>query len=199
MNFKISENQILISETISEFCKREISPHLMEWDESQLFPINLFKKLANLGMMGVLVPTKYGGSGLGYFEYVTIISEISKVCGSIGLSVAAHNSLCVGHILKFGSEEQKQKWLPKLCSGDSLGAWALTETGTGSDALRMDTTAFKKDDKWILNGTKNWITHGISSEIIVVMARTGEKGDSRGISVFVVERSNPGIKFGKRK
>ena len=199
MNFKISENQILIKETISEFCKREIIPHMMIWDESQSFPTELFKKLAGLGMMGVLVPTKYGGSGLGYFEYVTIISEISKVCGSIGLSVAAHNSLCVGHILKFGSEEQKQKWLPKLCSGESLGAWALTETGTGSDALRMDTTALKKDDKWVLNGTKNWITHGISSEIIVVMARTGEKGDSHGISVFVVERSNPGLKFGKKE
>ncbi len=199
MNFKISENQILIKETISDFCKREIIPHMMIWDESQSFPTELFKKLAGLGMMGVLVPTKYGGSGLGYFEYVTIISEISKVCGSIGLSVAAHNSLCVGHILKFGSEEQKQKWLPKLCSGESLGAWALTETGTGSDALRMDTTALKKDDKWVLNGTKNWITHGISSEIIVVMARTGEKGDSHGISVFVVERSNPGLKFGKKE
>ena len=199
MDFFYSENQKLIEQTVADFCKREIRPNIMKWDESQYFPVNLFKKLGELGMLGVLVPNKYGGSGLGYNEYVTVISEIAKICGSIGLSVAAHNSLCVGHILKFGNEEQKMKWLPKLSTGEHLGAWALTETGTGSDALRMDTTAVKKGDKWILNGTKNWITHGISSDVIVVIARTGEKGDSRGISVFVVDRNNPGVKSGKKE
>ena len=199
MDFFYSENQKLIAQTIADFSKREILPNFMQWDESQYFPIDLLKKLGELGMLGVLVPNKYGGSGFGYNEYVTVISELAKVCGSIALSVAAHNSLCVGHILKFGSEEQKMKWLPKLSSGEHLGAWALTETGTGSDALRMDTTAIKKGDKWILNGTKNWITHGISSDIIVVMTRTGEKGDSRGISVFVVDRNNPGVKSGKKE
>ena len=199
MDFNYSENQKLISQTITDFCKREIYPNMMKWDEDQYFPIHVFRQLGELGMLGVLVPTKYGGSGLGYNEYVTIISEIAKVCGSIALSVAAHNSLCVGHILKFGNEKQKMKWLPKLSSGEYLGAWALTETGTGSDAMRMDTTAVKKGDKWIINGTKNWITHGISSDIIVTMTRTGEKGDSRGISVFVVDRKNPGVKYGKKE
>ena len=199
MDFFYSEDQKLIAQTVADFCKREICPNIMEWDESQYFPVNLFKQLGELGMLGVLVPNKYGGSGLGYNEYVTVISEIAKICGSIALSVAAHNSLCVGHILKFGNEEQKMKWLPKLSTGEHLGAWALTETGTGSDALRMDTTAIKKDDKWILNGTKNWITHGVSSDVIVVVARTGEKGDSRGISVFVVDRNNPGVKSGKKE
>ena len=199
MDFYYSENQKLIAQTVADFCKREIHPYMMEWDESQYFPIDLFKKLGELGMLGVLVPNEYGGSGFGYDEYVTVISEIAKVCGSIALSVAAHNSLCVGHILKFGNEDQKTKWLPKLATGEHVGAWALTETGTGSDALRMDTTAVKKGDKWILNGTKNWITHGISSDVIVVMTRTGEKGDSRGISVFIVDRKNPGVKSGKKE
>ena len=199
MDFYYSENQKLIAQTVADFCKREIHPYMMEWDESQYFPIDLFKKLGELGMLGVLVPNEYGGSGFGYDEYVTVISEIAKVCGSIALSVAAHNSLCVGHILKFGNEGQKKKWLPKLATGEHVGAWALTETGTGSDALRMDTTAVKKGDKWILNGTKNWITHGISSDVIVVMTRTGEKGDSRGISVFIVDRKNPGVKSGKKE
>ncbi len=199
MDFYYSDNQKLIAQTVADFCKREIHPYMMEWDESQYFPIDLFKKLGELGMLGVLVPNEYGGSGFGYDEYVTVISEIAKVCGSIALSVAAHNSLCVGHILKFGNEVQKTKWLPKLATGEHVGAWALTETGTGSDALRMDTTAVKKGDKWILNGTKNWITHGISSDVIVVMTRTGEKGDSRGISVFIVDRKNPGVKSGKKE
>jgi alkylation response protein AidB-like acyl-CoA dehydrogenase len=140
-----------------------------------------------------------GGSGFGYDDYVVVISEIAKVCGSIGLSLAAHNSLCVGHILKFGTEEQKSKWLPKLCGGEHLGAWALTETGTGSDALRMNTTAVKQGDKWVINGSKNWITHGVSSDVIVVMTRTGEKGDSRGISAFIVDTKNPGVRAGKKE
>jgi alkylation response protein AidB-like acyl-CoA dehydrogenase len=199
MDFNFSDNQKLIFETISEFTDREIKAQLMDWDERQYFPIEVFKKLGELGMLGVLVPDKYGGSGFGYDDYVVVISELAKVCGSIGLSVAAHNSLCVGHILKFGTEDQKIKWLPKLCNGEFLGAWALTETGTGSDALRMSTTAVKKGDKWVINGSKNWITHGISSDVIVVIARTGEKGDSRGISAFIVDRKNPGVRSGKKE
>ena len=199
MNFNHSENQNLITQTIVDFCEREIRPNLMQWDEDQFFPIDLFRKLGALGMMGVLVPTKYGGSGLSYNEYVLVISEIAKVCGSIALSVAAHNSLCVGHILKFGTEEQKQKWLPKLSTGEYLGAWALTETGTGSDALNMDVTAKRKGDKWIINGSKNWITHGISSDLVVVMVRTGERRDSNGISAFLVDKCNPGVKSGKKE
>ena len=199
MNFQYSDNQKLISQTIADFSKREIRPYFMDWDENQHFPIDLFKKLGELGMLGVLVPSKYGGSDLSYQEYVTIISEIAQVCGSIGLSVAAHNSLCVGHILKFGTESQKTKWLPKLSSGAYLGAWALTETGTGSDALRMNTTAIRKGDKWVINGSKNWITHGISSNVVVVIVRTGNIGDAHGISAFIVDKNNPGVKSGKKE
>ncbi|MBF25950.1 MAG: acyl-CoA dehydrogenase [Flavobacteriales bacterium] len=199
MNFNYSENQQLISETISDFSKRKIIPNLMQWDNAQYFPIDTFKELGELGMLGVLVPVKYGGSGFGYNEYVTVVSEIGKVCGSIGLSVAAHNSLCVGHILKYGSEAQKLKWLPGLSTGEYIGAWALTETGTGSDALQMNTTATKKGDKWILNGSKNFITHGVSSDVIVVVARTGEKGDSHGISAFIVDKKKSGVKSGKKE
>ncbi len=199
MDFNYSENQTIISETIKDFSKREIVPHMNEWDEKQIFPIELFKKIGNLGMMGVLVPQEYGGSGLSYDEYVTIISELSKVCGSIGLSVAAHNSLCTGHILKFGNEDQKKKYLPKLASAEYLGAWALTEPVTGSDAMRMNTTARKEGDNWVINGAKNFITHGSSGDVIVVVARTGELGDSRGISAFIVDSSNSGVSSGKKE
>lgn len=199
MDFNYSENQTIISETIKDFSKREIVPYMNEWDEKQIFPIELFKKIGNLGMMGVLVPEEYGGSGLSYDEYVTIISELSKVCGSIGLSVAAHNSLCTGHILKFGNEDQKKKYLPKLASAEYLGAWALTEPVTGSDAMRMNTTARKEGDNWVINGAKNFITHGSSGDVIVVVARTGELGDSRGISAFIVDSSNSGVSSGKKE
>ena len=199
MDFNYSENQKIISETIKDFSKREIVPYMNEWDEKQIFPIELFKKIGNLGMMGVLVPEEYGGSGLSYDEYVTIISELSKVCGSIGLSVAAHNSLCTGHILKFGNEDQKKKYLPKLASAEYLGAWALTEPVTGSDAMRMNTTARKEGDNWVINGAKNFITHGSSGDVIVVVARTGELGDSRGISAFIVDSSNSGVSSGKKE
>lgn len=172
---------------------------MMEWDESQEFPKDLFHKMGELGLMGVLVPTEYGGSGFGYFEYVTAISELARVCGSIGLSMAAHNSLCTGHIMSFGNEEQKKKYLPKLASGEWLGAWGLTEPNTGSDAMRMKCVAKKDGDDWILNGTKCWITHGISSDVVVVIARTGELLDSHGMTTFVVERSNPGLKAGKKE
>lgn len=171
----------------------------MDWDESQKFPIELFKKLGGLGLLGVVVPEEYGGSGFGYAEYYTAVSEISRVCGSIGLSTAAHNSLCTGHILAFGNEEQKKKWLPKLATGEWIGAWGLTESNTGSDALRMKTTAVKEGNEWVLNGAKNWITHGISGDVAVVLARSGDLLDSRGITAFVVERGTPGFKAGKKE
>jgi len=171
----------------------------MEWDEAQYFPVELFKKLGHLGLMGVIVPTEYGGSGFGYFEYITVVSEISKVCGSIGLSVAAHNSLCTGHILYHGSEAQKKKYLPKLATAEWIGAWGLTETGTGSDAGGMNTTAVKDGDHWVINGSKNFITHAISGDVAVVMVRTGEKGDSHGMSAFIIEKGTPGFMAGKKE
>ncbi|MCH1401208.1 MAG: acyl-CoA dehydrogenase family protein [Schleiferiaceae bacterium] len=189
----------MIRQTAQDFAATRIKPHVMEWDEAQHFPVDLFREMGQLGFMGVLVPENYGGAGLGYQEYITIIDEIAQVCGSIGLSVAAHNSLCTGHILQFGTKEQKQKWLPKLATAEWIGAWGLTETGTGSDAGGMDTTAVLDGDCWVLNGSKNWITHAISSEIAVVMARTGEKGDSHGMSAFVVEKGTPGFSAGNKE
>jgi len=199
MDFNYSENQKVITDTINTFVEREIVPFMDEWDEKQYFPKDLFRKFGELGMMGVLVPEEYGGSGLTYDEYVTIISKVSQTCGSIGLSLAAHNSLCTGHILKFGNEEQKKKYLPNLASGKHLGAWGLTEPSTGSDAMRMRTVAKKEGDYWIINGAKNFITHAISGDVIVVVARTGELGDSRGISAFIVDASNEGVSSGKKE
>ena len=198
-DFSASENQQMVGQMAKDFAEKHIKPHVMEWDEAQHFPAELFKKLGELGMMSVFVPEQYGGSGFGYFEYVTVIQEIAKVCGSIGLSVAAHNSLCTGHILAFGNEEQKSKWLPKLATTEWLGAWGLTEANTGSDAMRMATTAVLEGDHYIINGSKNWITHGKSSGVAVVMVRTGEKGDSKGISALVVERGTPGFNAGKKE
>lgn len=199
INFAPSAETQMIANSVRDFAEKFIRPNVMDWDESQTFPIHIYKELGNIGLMGMLVPTQYGGAGLGYFEYVAAIVELSKVCGSIGLSFVAHNSLCTGHIMYFGNTEQKNKWLPKLSSGEWIGAWGLTEPGTGSDALRMKTTAVKDGDHWILNGTKCWITNGKSSNIMVVMARTGELGDSRGISTFVIEKTTPGISAGKKE
>lgn len=199
LNFAPTDNQKMIADMVRNFAEKNIRPNVMTWDESQEFPIDLFHEMGKLGLMGVLVPEQYGGSGLGYFEYITVITEISKVCGSIGLSVAAHNSLCTGHILQFGNEEQKQNWLPKLATGQWIGAWGLTEPNTGSDALNMDCVAVQDGDDWIINGTKCWITHGKSSQVMVVMTRTGERGDSKGITTFVVEKTNPGISAGKKE
>ena len=199
MNFEYSEEQHHIAASARDFAEKYIRPHIMEWDEAQIFPVELFKKAGDIGFMGVFVPEEYGGSGLGYHEYIAIIEEISKVDPSIGLSVAAHNSLCTGHILYFGNEEQKQKWLPKLASAEWIGAWGLTEHSTGSDAGGMNTTAKKDGDHYIINGTKNFITHGISGDIAVVMVRTGEKGDSRGMSAFVIEKGTPGFTSGKKE
>lgn len=199
MNFENNENLEMIGQMAKDFAEKEIRPHFMEWDETQHFPKDLFHKLGELGMMGVFVPEEYGGAGLGYFEYITVIQEIAKVCGSIGLSVAAHNSLCTGHMLAFGNEEQKKKYLPKLASGEWVGAWGLTEANTGSDAMRMQCVAKKDGNEWVLNGTKNWITHGISGDVAVVLARTGDLLDSHGITAFIVERGTPGFKGGKKE
>ena len=199
MNVEALDNLQLIRESARDFAETYIRPHVMEWDESQHFPVDVFRKMGEYGFMGVLVPEAYGGSGLGYQEYITIIEETAKVCGSIGLSLAAHNSLCTNHILLFGNEEQKQKYLPKLASGAFIGAWGLTEPNTGSDAMRMKVTAEQDGDYYVINGAKNWITHGISGEVAVVIARTGELLDSHGMTAFVVERSTPGFKGGKKE
>ncbi len=199
MNFDYSETQSMIAQSIKDFASQNIKPHIMEWDEAQIFPIDLFKRLGEMGFMGILVPEELGGSGLGYHEYITIVEEISKVDPSIGLSVAAHNSLCTNHILTFGNEEQKKKWIPKLASGEHIGAWGLTEHNTGSDAGGMNTTAVREDDFWVVNGAKNFITHAISGEIAVVVVRTGEKGDSRGMTAFVFEKGTKGFTSGKKE
>ncbi|MCC7332862.1 MAG: acyl-CoA dehydrogenase family protein [Flavobacteriales bacterium] len=199
MDFKYTENQLMIADMIREFGEKNIRPKMMEWDNAQTFPIEVFKKLGELGLMGAVVPQEYGGSGMSYNEYVTVVSEISKICGSIGLSVAAHNSLCTNHILMFGNEEQKKKWLPKLATAEWIGAWGLTEHNTGSDAGGMNTTAKKDGDYWILNGAKNFITHAISGNVAVVIARTGEKGDSRGMTAFVIEKGTLGFSSGKKE
>ncbi|MCK5401050.1 MAG: acyl-CoA dehydrogenase family protein [Flavobacteriaceae bacterium] len=199
MNFNYSEEQLMIASSAREFAEQYIRPHIMEWDEAQIFPVEVFKKAGKMGFMGVFIPEEYGGSGLGYHEYISIIEEISKVDPSIGLSVAAHNSLCTGHIFYFGNEVQKRKWLPKLASAEWIGAWGLTEHNTGSDAGGMNTTATKDGDFYVLNGAKNFITHGISGDIAVVIARTGDKGDSHGMSAFVVEKGTPGFSSGKKE
>lgn len=197
--FDYSETQLMVAESAREFAELHIRPHVMEWDESQAFPLKLFKKAGEMGFMGMLVPVELGGAGFGYHEYVAMIEEISKVDPSIGLSVAAHNSLCTNHILTFGSEEQKRRWIPKLATGEWLGAWGLTEHNTGSDAANMNTTAVREGDIWVLNGTKNFITHGKSGDIAVVIARTGERGDSRSMTAFVVEKGTRGFSSGKKE
>lgn len=189
----------MIADMCRDFAEKNIRPKMMEWDESQEFPVPLFKEMGKLGLMGILVPEEYGGAGLSYFEYVTALTEIGAVCGSIGLSVAAHNSLCTGHILQHGSEEQKKRWLPKLATAEWIGAWGLTEHNTGSDSGGMNTTAVKDGEYWVLNGAKNFITHAISGDIAVVMTRTGEKGDSHGMTAFVVEKGTPGFTSGKKE
>ena len=203
MNYPIeahqSEELDLIRASAAEFAAQHIAPHVMEWDEAQVFPKELFHEMGRLGFLGVLISTEYGGAGMGYAEYITIVDEISQVCGSIGLSVAAHNSLCTQHINQFGTEEQKRRWLPKLASGKWIGAWGLTETGTGSDAGGMHTTAVREGGGWRINGSKNFITHAISGDVAVVVVRTGEKGDSHGMSAFVVEKGTPGFEGGRKE
>lgn len=199
MNFQPSELNQQVAQTARDFANQYIRPHVMEWDERQVFPVDVFKEMGKLGMMGVLVPEQYGGAGLSYFEYKSIIEEVAKVCGSVGLSLAAHNSLCTGHILAFGNEEQKMKWLPKLATAEWIGAWGLTEANTGSDAGNMKCTAVKDGDHWIINGTKNWITHGKSGDVAVVICRTGEARTKNNSTTFVVERGTPGFSAGKKE
>ncbi|MEZ4807595.1 MAG: acyl-CoA dehydrogenase family protein [Flavobacteriales bacterium] len=200
MEFTTPRDRTMILQAVRDLCERELRPHVMDWDERQHMPIELFKEhFGPAGMLGVLVPEEYGGAGLGYQDYIGTIIEVARICGSVGLSVAAHNSLCTGHILQFGSHEQRSNWLPRLASGEWLGAWALTEPNTGSDAMRMKCTARKEGNEWVLNGTKCWITHGKSSDVVVVIARTGELLDSKGMTTFVVERGTPGMKAGKKE
>lgn len=194
-----TENLDIIRQSARDFAEKHIRPYVMEWDESQHFPKDMFHEMGKHGFLGILVPEEYGGSGLGYQEYITILVEITKVCSSIGLSTAAHNSLCTNHILSFGNEEQKKKYLPKLASGEWIGAWGLTEPNTGSDAMRMKTVAVEDGDYYVINGAKSWITHGKSGDVAVVLARTGELLDSRGITAFVIERGTEGLKAGKKE
>ena len=199
MNFQTAELTQQVAQTARDFAQQHIKPYVMEWDESQEFPVEVFKEMGKLGLMGVLVPEQYGGAGLSYFEYKTVIEEISKVCGSIGLSLAAHNSLCTGHILLFGNEEQKKKYLPKLATAEWIGAWGLTEANTGSDAGNMKCTAVKDGDDWVINGTKNWITHGKTGDVAVVICRTGEPRAKNNSTAFVVERGTAGFSGGKKE
>jgi alkylation response protein AidB-like acyl-CoA dehydrogenase len=198
MDLRFTENQKMIAEMIRDFGAKHIKPDMMKWDESQEFPVHVFKQLGELGLMGVLVPTEYGGSGFGYLEYVTAIAELSKICGSIGLSMAAHNSLCTGHILQHANEDQKKKWLPKLATAEWIGAWGLTEPNTGSDSGNMRTVAVKDGDHWVINGAKNFITHGKTGNIAVVIVRTGDVGDSHGMTAFAIERGTPGFSAGRK-
>lgn len=199
MNFQQSEITTQVGQMARDFAMQYIKPHLMDWDESQEFPVHIFKQMGKLGMMGVLVPEQYGGSGLSYFEYSAIIQEVAKVCGSIGLSLAAHNSLCTGHIMAFGSDVLKQQYLPKLATAEFIGAWGLTEPNTGSDAGNMKTTAVKDGDNWIINGTKSWITHGKSGDVAVVICRTGEPRAKNNSTAFIVQRGTPGFAAGKKE
>jgi len=199
LDFHLSDTQKNIADMIRKFGDEHIRPILMQLDESQTFPIDIMHQLGDLGLLGVLVPEQYGGTGLGYFEYVTAVSEVGRICGSIGLSVAAHNSLCTGHIMTFGNEEQKQKYLPLLASGKWIGAWGLTEPNTGSDAGNMLTTAVKDGDHWIINGSKNFITHGKSGDVAVVMCRTGEKRAKNNATAFIIEKGTPGFSAGKKE
>lgn len=199
MELVATENQTMIAQMVRDFGAQHIKPHMMKWDESQEFPVEVFHKLGEMGLMGVLVPQEYGGAGFGYTEYVTAIAELSKIDGSIGLSMAAHNSLCTGHILQHASEEQKRKYLPKLASGEWIGAWGLTEPNTGSDAGNMRTVAVEDGDHYVLNGAKNFITHGKTGNVAVVIARTGEVGDSHAMTAFIIERGTPGFAAGRKE
>ena len=199
MNFELDDNQKMIAQRVRDFAEKEIRPNMKKWDDEEFFPVDAMKKMGELGLLGIYIPEAYGGSGFGYHEYATALMELGRVCGGIGLSVAAHNSLCTGHIYYHGSEEQKQKYLPKLSSGEFIGAWGLTEPNTGSDAMRMKTTAVKEGDHWVINGTKNWITHGLSGDVSVVLVRTGDLLDSNGITAFIIEKGTPGFSAVKIK
>jgi alkylation response protein AidB-like acyl-CoA dehydrogenase len=199
MNFELNENQQMITQMVRDFAEKEIKPYMNKWDADEFFPVETMKKMGELGLLGIYIPEEYGGSGFGYFEYATALIELGKVCGGVGLSLAAHNSLCTGHIYYHGSEEQKKKYLPKLASGEWIGAWGLTEANTGSDAMRMKTVGVKDGEYWVINGSKNWITHGLSGDVAVVLIRTGDLLDSNGITAFIVEKGTPGFSAVKIK
>jgi alkylation response protein AidB-like acyl-CoA dehydrogenase len=199
MEFEYSENQEMIAQMVRDFAEKEIRPNLKQWDDEEHFPVDVMKKMGELGLLGIFVPEEYGGSGFGYFEYATALMELGRVCGGIGLSVAAHNSLCTGHIYYHGNEAQKRKYLPKLATGEWIGAWGLTEANTGSDAMRMKCTAVKEGNEWVINGSKNWITHGLSGDVAVVLIRTGDLLDSNGITAFIIEKGTPGFSAVKIK
>ncbi len=199
MNFDYNENQKMIAQMVRDFAEKEIRPNMMHWDREEIFPVETMKKMGEMGLLGIYIPEEYGGSGFSYYEYVTALIELGKVCGGVGLSVAAHNSLCTGHIYYHGTEEQKRKYLPKLASGEWIGAWGLTEPNTGSDAMRMKTVAKKEGEYWVINGAKNWITHGLSGDVAVVLVRTGELLDSNGITAFIIEKGTPGFSAVKIK
>jgi len=199
MNFDHNENQKMIAQMVRDFAEKEIKPNMKKWDDDEIFPVETMKKMGELGLLGIYIPEEYGGSGFSYFEYATALMELGKVCGGIGLSVAAHNSLCTGHIYYHGTEDQKKKYLPLLASGDWIGAWGLTEPNTGSDAMRMKTVAKKDGEYWVINGAKNWITHGLSGDVAVVLVRTGELLDSNGITAFIIEKGTPGFSAVKIK
>lgn len=199
MNFDLTEDQLMIKQMVKDFAEKEIKPYFNQWDHDEKFPIETMKKMGELGLLGIFIPEQYGGSGFSYFEYATVLMELGKVCGGIGLSVAAHNSLCTGHIFYHGNEHQKKKYLPKLSSGEWIGAWGLTEANTGSDAMRMKCTAKLDGNHWVINGTKNWITHGLSGDVAVVLIRTGDLLDSKGITAFIIEKNTPGFSAVKIK
>lgn len=199
MHFELSDEQQQVKRSVREFAEAELRPHVMEWDEAQHFPKELFQKLGELGLTGVIFPEEYGGAGMGYIEYATVIEELARVDGSIGLSIAAHNSLCTNHLYQYGSDPQRRQFVTPLAKGEKLGAWALTEPGSGSDASGMKTFAVQRDGGWVLNGAKNFITHGISADLCVVIAFTNREMRSRGISAFVVERGTPGFIAGKKE
>ena len=199
MNFELNENQLMIAQMVRDFAEKEIRPNMKKWDDEEYFPVETMKKMGELGLLGIFIPEEYGGSGFSYFEYATALMELGRVCGGVGLSVAAHNSLCTGHIYYHGSEAQKRKYLPKLASGEWIGAWGLTEPNTGSDAMRMKTTAVKEGNEWVINGAKNWITHGLSGDVSVVLVRTGDLLDSNGITAFIIEKGTPGFSAVKIK
>src|SRR6187401_479058 len=199
MNFELNEEQLQIKYSIREFAESEILPHVMEWDETQHFPVELRPKLAELGLLGILFPEEYGGAGMGYVEYATIIEELGRVCGAVGLSVAAHNSLCSNHLYMFGSEEQKQKYLVPLAQGESFGAWGLTESQAGSDSAGTRTNAIRSNGGWKVNGSKNFITHAIACQTLVAVAVTDKSQGSRGISAFIFDKSMEGFRSDKKE
>jgi hypothetical protein len=199
MDFELNEEQQQVKRMVREFAEAELKPHVMEWDEAQYFPKELWPKLGELGLTGVIFPEEYGGAGMGYIEYATVIEELSRVDGSIGLSVAAHNSLCTNHIYQYGTKEQRERFVTPLAKGEKVGAWGLTEPGSGSDASGLKTTARKKNGGWVINGAKNFITHGISGDTCVVLAFTEREMRSRGISAFIVERGTKGFLPGKKE